>query len=135
MAKYNRINEPVIKAKNFIDRGIKIDKSMESTLKTYNKERISRKLYNDGFAWYKKNMRLEDANDKIIVDGHEVKINETIYFQRGYQAGAMQVGYEYGKKNIPLENIEKKYLDDKYFLNGYKNGLEDTKDNKKHKSK
>ena len=80
MAKYNRIDDPVRKAKEFnnITETRKI--SLENTLKSYDKERNRNKLYNEGYSWFMSNKAIEDDVEEIVVDGQTVKRNETIYF-------------------------------------------------------
>lgn len=96
----------------------------EKKLESSNRTRINHALYRDGFSWFMDGKKLDDAVTEINYFGKTIMLKDIVSFQRGYQQGLIQVGTNYGYNGTNLDDIDVLYKDDKYFLTGYKKGIE-----------
>ncbi len=103
---------------------VDMNQTFDKKLKQANNERVARNLYHDGFSWFKSGKKLEEAVEKIMIDSDEVALKDNISFQRGYQEGIRQLGFAFGYKEALFDDIPDEYLEDRFFLNGYKQGYE-----------
>ena len=124
MAKYNRLDEPGRIAKEFIEIGATKEKALNNKLKELDRARNCRKLFNEGYAWYKQN-ELDEANEIIEFEGKELPKKDIIHFKRGYQEAVKEEGYNYGFNGTLLDDVPPKFINDKFFLDGYKRGIQD----------
>lgn len=86
--------------------------SRERTLKHLNHEREAKKMYSDGMKYARDGFQLNDSENA-----------NNINFQRGFEAAYKEMGFNYGYKAYSEEDIPCEYLNDKYFLEGYKQGV------------
>lgn len=96
----------------------------EKKLESSNRTRINHDLYRNGFSWFMDGNKLDDAVTEINYFGKTIMLKDIVSFQRGYQQGLIQVGTNYGYNGTNLDDIDVLYKDDKYFLTGYKKGIE-----------
>ena len=97
---------------------------LNKDLAKLNLRRISQKNYNEGYIWFKKGKKLEDANKEIVIEDKKVQLKDDIHFIRGYQAAINDYGYSVGFHGNSLDEVEESFKEDKYFLQGYKDGIE-----------
>ncbi len=136
MAKYNRYDKNVRMAKEFNNISFSKDISLETTLKSFDKEKRVRKLYSLGLSWFNDGNKLQDALELVVLDGEEMMLKDIIYFQRGYEAGLNMQGFSYGYDGVSLADVDNEYSSNRYFLEGYKDGMlkkvkEENKKNKR----
>lgn len=100
------------------------DESFEKRLAAANTTRINAKFYDEGYIWFSSGKELDEAVDNVDYFGKLMAVKDILSFQRGYQAGLINMGREYGYNEVNLTEIDVKYSENKYFLSGYKKGLE-----------
>jgi len=89
-----------------------------------NKSRVASQLYKEGIEWFKSGKDLEEATKLVDFFEEQKQLKDIVYFQRGFQEGLMQLGFEFGYNKRDLRYIFGKNADNKYFLIGYKKGIE-----------
>lgn len=85
--------------------------SRERTLKQFNNKREASIMYSAGKKYARDGFKLENSENA-----------NNINFQRGFEAGYRDMGFNYGYKAYREEDIPSEYLENKYFLEGYKEG-------------
>lgn len=84
----------------------------ERRLKQLNSSREAQKMYDNGKKYAHDGFKLEDSENA-----------SDIHFQRGFQAAYKEKGFNYGYKAYKEEDVPSEYLENKYFLDGYKKGI------------
>ena len=87
MAKYNRTNEPLRKAKEFNDISFAKEIGEQNTLKSFDKVRQNNKLYKEGMALGASGGDIDMANDLVIENGVTIPKKEHRNFKAGYKRG------------------------------------------------
>ena len=134
MSKYSRLDVIDRFSTGYIKDGKINENATEAKLKAFDKQRIGTELYREGMSWFKNN-DLADATELYEIDGQMKQKKDIIHLQRGYQQATKQEGFNCGYKGIALETLPEKYTNDKYFLEGYKNGIETAQKDKKRNNK
>ena len=123
MAKYDKTKENLRKAKEFNSIGFSRDISLQTTLKTLDNYRRGRKLYALGLEWFNAGNDLNQALDIVNIDGIDLALKDIVYFQRGYEAGLNREGFNSGYDGVSLSDLPNNYTSNRYFLEGYKDGM------------
>ena len=91
MAKYNRVEDPVRKAKEF--NSISFEKQIrdERTLKTFAKARRNNQLYQEGYSLGVRGGELESATELVEENGQMIPKCEHRNFKAGYKKGLEQL--------------------------------------------
>lgn len=84
----------------------------ERKLKQLNNSRESQKMYDNGKKYANDGFKLEDSENA-----------SDIHFQRGFEAAYKEKGFNYGYNAYKEEDVPSEYLENKYFLDGYKKGI------------
>ena len=84
----------------------------ERNLKQLNNSRESQKMYDNGKKYAHGGFKLEDSENA-----------SNIHFQRGFEAAYKEKGFNYGYNAYKEEDVPSEYLENKYFLDGYKKGI------------
>ena len=63
-----------------------------------------------------------DIVNYILVSASKKNASD-IHFQRGFEAAYKEKGFNYGYKAYKEEDVPSEYLENKYFLEGYKKGI------------
>lgn len=84
----------------------------ERKLKQLNNSRESQKMYDNGKKYAHDGFKLEDS-----------EYASDIHFQRGFEAAYKEKGFNYGYNAYKEEDVPSEYLENKYFLDGYKKGI------------
>ena len=84
----------------------------ERKLKQLNNSRESQKMYDNGKKYANDGFKLEDSENA-----------SDIHFQRGFEAAYKEKGFNYGYNAYKEEDVPIEYLENKYFLDGYKKGI------------
>ena len=84
----------------------------ERKLKQLNNSREAQKMYDNGKKYAHDGFKLEDS-----------EYASDIHFQRGFEAAYKEKGFNYGYNAYKEEDVPSEYLENKYFLDGYKKGI------------
>ena len=99
-----------------------VEKRYDEKLRQLDYSRKMNQAYSAGFTWFKEGKDLQ-----LAIDNPElVKIDNADIFKsfiRGYEAGIRDYGRTLGYNGTRIDELPKEYSSNKYFLDGYKNGL------------
>ena len=98
------------------------DISHERTLKKMAAVKKANDLFFLGSKWFRDGKSLDDVlNNPKSLNLNDKK--EITSFVRGYQSGINDYGRELGYRGVRIEDLPSEYVTDRYFLDGYRNGL------------
>ena len=87
MTKYDRVHEPLRKAKEFNDIAFTKEMGEQNTLKTLDKTRQNNNLYKEGMALGANGGDIDTANDLVVENGVTIQKKEHRNFKAGYKRG------------------------------------------------
>ena len=126
MSKYDELKWKAKLASEYNNIMFEREVGLNKRLKEDDYQRHCDRLYSLGRQWILTQEKLlDEATDTYTYDGKETMYRDDIHFQRGYEAGCKQKGYETGYRGVSFVTIDDALLTDKYFLEGYKKGLQD----------
>lgn len=101
---------------------ITADENLEKNLKQLNDMKIGTRFYNAGRKWFRDGNKIEDviANPSLVGIDNDVLLNR---FVRGFETAIRDYGNDFGYKGIRIEELPEEYINNKFFLDGYRTGL------------
>lgn len=98
------------------------EKRYDEKLRQLDRSRRMNQAFSAGFSWFKegKDLQLAIDNPELVnIYGEDVFKS----FIRGYESGIRDYGRTLGNSGTRIDELPEGYASNKYFLEGYKNGL------------
>ena len=121
---YDNLKRNVEIGRKFEINSIRKEEMLNKDLAKMETHKLSQKYYKEGYVWFKSGKKLEEATKEITMQDQKMQLKDNIYFMRGYQAAIIDYGYSVAFHGDTLESVDEMYREDKYFLQGYKEGIE-----------
>ena len=131
MSRFDELERKTKLAREYNNFMYEKDLRLNKRLKEADNQRKSDELFRAGIDWILiHNKLLDEAVQTFTYNGEEKMLKDDIHFQRGYENGCKQMGYKIGYNGTSFVTVDDWLLTDKYFLTGYKLGLQDAEKNR-----